>query len=359
MARNPIKKRDPVNLPGRADPGGYELDDTFVMSFGDHLEDLRKRVFLAIIGIIPIFAIAFGFGRTLLRLIIEPAQTQLIKAGEGAQLISTSPVETFSSVIKIALIVTVLVGAPWILYQLWRFISPGLYKHERRVVHLLLPFSGLLTIGSVLFLYYVILPVILAFFIAFGARVSGEPSVPVAPIPEGIVMPTIPVLEADPEAIEQGMMWINQTSNQLRVCYGFEEDGTPIIRLLSMNANVGISPMYKISEYIKTVLSMGLAFGIAFQTPVVVVMLGWVGIINPRTMRKYRKHALGVSVILGAVLTPADPLSMILLAGPLYLLYELGLFILQILPIERVVGKNPMEAAQDPSAVTDEDAGEG
>jgi len=359
MARNPIKKRDPVNLPGRDDPGGYELDDTFVMSFGDHLEDLRKRVFLAIIGIIPIFAIAFGFGRTLLRLIIEPAQAQLIKAGEGAQLISTSPVETFSSVIKIALIVTVLVGAPWILYQLWRFISPGLYKHERRVVHLLLPFSGLLTIGSVLFLYYVILPVILAFFIAFGARVSGEPSVPVAPIPEGIVMPTIPVLGADPETMEQGMMWINETSNQLRVCYGFEEDGTPIIRLLSMNANVGISPMYKISEYIKTVLSMGLAFGIAFQTPVVVVMLGWVGIINPRTMRKYRKHALGVSVILGAVLTPADPLSMILLAGPLYLLYELGLLILQVLPIERVVGKNPMESAQDASAITHEDAGEG
>ena len=126
-----------------------------------------------------------------------------------------------------------------------------------------------------------------------------------------------------------------------------------------MNANVGISPMYKISEYIKTVLSMGLAFGVAFQTPVVVVMLGWVGIINPTMMRRFRKHAIAVSVILGAVLTPADPLSMVLLAGPLYLLYELGLLILHVLPIERVVGKNPMEASQDASAVTNEDAGEG
>ncbi len=359
MPQNPIKKRDPVNLPGRRDPGGYELDESFVMSFGDHLEDLRKRVFFSIIGIVPIFAIAFGFGRTLLRLIIEPAQEQLIKAGEGAQLISTSPVETFSSVIKIALIVTVLVGAPWILYQLWKFVSPGLYKHERRIVHLLLPFSGLLTISSVLFLYYVILPVILAFFIAFGARVSGEPFVPVAPVPEGIVVPSIPVLQADPEGMQPGMMWINQASNQLRVCYGFEEDGSPIIRLIAMNANVGIAPMYRISEYIKTVLSMGLAFGVAFQTPVVVVMLGWVGIINPKTMRKFRKHALAVSTILGAVLTPADPLSMVLLAGPLYLLYELGLLILQVLPIERVVGKDPMRASQDASAVTNEDAGEG
>ena len=359
MSRKLIKKRDPVNLPGRNDPGGYELDDGFVMSFGDHLEDLRKRVFFSIVGIVPIFAIAFGFGRTLLRLLIEPVQEQLTKAGEGAQLISTSPVETFSSVIKIAMIVTVLVGAPWILFQLWKFISPGLYKHERRIIHLLMPFSGLLTICSVLFLYYVILPVILAFFIAFGARVSGEPNVPVGPVPEGIVVPSIPVLEADPEGMQPGMMWINQTSNQLRVCYGFEKDGTAIIRLISMNANVGIAPMYKISEYIKTVLSMGLAFGVAFQTPVVVVMLGWVGILNPKVMRKYRRHALAVSVVLGAVLTPADPLSMVLLAGPLYLLYELGLLILHLVPIERVVGRDPMKMSQDPSATTNEDAGEG
>lgn len=359
MARNPIKKREPTNLPGREEQGGYELDGTFVMSFGDHLEDLRKRVFLSVVGIVPIFALAFGFGRPLLAMLIKPVQDQLVKAGEGAQLISTSPVETFSSVIKIALIITVLVGAPWILFQLWKFISPGLYRHERRIVHLLMPFSGLLTACSVLFLYYVILPVILAFFIAFGARVSGQPAVPTVPVPEGIVVPSVPVLGGDPEGMQPGMMWINQSSNQLRVCYGFEEDGTPIIRLLAMNANVGIAPMYRISEYIKTVLNMGLAFGVAFQTPVVVVMLGWVGIINPVAMRRYRKHALAVSVILGAVLTPADPLSMILLAAPLFLLYELGLLILRVLPIERVVGKDPMRDAQDRSATTNEDSGEG
>jgi Sec-independent protein secretion pathway component TatC len=359
MSRKLIKKRDPVNLPGRQDPGGYELDDTFVMSFGDHLEDLRKRVFLSIIGVVPIFCIAFGFGRTLLRLLIEPAQEQLTKAGQGAQLLATGPFETFGAVIQIALIITVLVGAPWILYQLWKFISPGLYKHERRIVHLLLPFSGLLTICSVLFLYYVILPVILAFFIGFGAKVSGEPMVPTAPVPEGIVFPMIPVLPADPENLEPGMMWINESLLQQRVCVGIEADGKPIIRVLSLTSNIGIAQQYRISEYIKTILNMGLAFGVAFQTPVVVVMLGWVGIINPTTMRKYRKHALAVSTILGAVLTPADPLSMMLLAGPLYLLYELGLLILHLVPIERVVGRDPMRMSQDESAITNEDAGEG
>jgi Sec-independent protein secretion pathway component TatC len=359
MLRKLIKKHDPANLPGRENPRGYEFEDGRIMSFGDHLEDLRKRVFLSIIGIVPIFAVAFGFGGDLLRLLLEPVQEQLTKAGQGAQLLATGPFETFGVVVQIALIVTVLVGAPWLLYQLWCFISPGLYKHERKIVHLLLPFSGLLTVCSVLFLYYVILPVILAFFIGFGAKVSSETFVPTAPVPEGIVFPMIPVLAADPPDPTPGMVWINEALLQQRVCIGIAEDGNPIIRVLTLTSNIGIAQQYRISEYIKTILNMGLAFGIAFQTPVVVVMLGWVGIINPNLMRRFRKHAIAVSAVLGAVLTPADPLSMLLLAGPLYLLYELGLLILHVLPIERVLGKTSIRDQQDPSAVTDEDAGEG
>lgn len=359
MIRKIFKKREPTNLPGRENPVGYEVDQGLIMSFGDHLEDLRKRVFLAIIGVVPIFVIAFGFGRPLLRMLIEPAQEQLTRAGQGAQLLATGPFETFGAVVQIALIVTVLLGAPWLLFQLWKFISPGLYKHERKIVHLLMPFSGLLTICSVLFLYFVILPVILAFFIGFGAKVSSPISVPTAPVPEGIVFPMIPVLAADPPDPTPGMVWINESLLQQRVCVGIDVEGNPLIRVITLTSNIGIAQQYRISEYIKTILNMGLAFGIAFQTPVVVVMLGWVGIINPDMMKRYRKHAIGVSAILGAVLTPADPLSMILLAGPLYLLYELGLLILHVLPIERVLGTTSHRGHQDTSAITDEDAGEG
>jgi len=359
MIRKIFKKRDPANLPGRENPRGYALEEGMIMSFGDHLEDLRKRVFYSIIGIVPIFAVAFAFGGDLLRLLLEPAKEQLTKAGQGAQLLATGPFETFGVVVQIALIVTVLVGAPWLLYQLWCFISPGLYKHERKIVHLLLPFSGLQTIFSVLFLYFVILPVILAFFIGFGAKVSGETQVLTAPVPEGIVFPMIPVLEADPPDPKPGMFWINEALLQQRVCVGLEEDGTPIIRVMTLTSNIGIAQQYRISEYIKTILNMGLAFGIAFQTPVVVVMLGWVGLISPNMMRRFRKHAMGVSVILGAVLTPADPLSMILLAGPLYLLYELGLLILHVLPIDRVLGDVKTSDHQDHTAITHEDAGDG
>lgn len=328
------------------------------MSFGDHLEDLRKRVFYAIFGIVPIFATAFAFGRPLLQLLIEPARDQLTKAGQGTQLLATGPFETFGAVVQIALIITILLGSPWILLQLWLFISPGLYAHERKIVHLLIPFSGLLTLLSVLFLYYVILPVILAFFIGFGAKVSGENHVLTAPVPPGIVFPMIPVLAADPSDPVPGMMWINESSLQQRVCVGIK-DGLPMIRVVSLTSDIGIAQQYRISEYIKTILNMGLAFGIAFQTPVVVVMLGWVGIINPKLMSKYRKHAMAVSAVLGAFLTPADPVSMLLLAGPLYLLYELGLFILKVLPIEKVIKNTQTRSSQDKNAITNEDAGEG
>lgn len=351
-------KRSPSQVPGRDEPSSFGMSGAGVMSFGDHLEDLRKRVFYSIIGVVPIFVIAFAFGRPLLQLLIEPARHQLTKAGQGSQLLATGPFETFGAVIQIALIITILLGSPWLLYQLWLFVSPGLYKHERKIVHLLIPFSALLTVLSVLFLYYVILPVILSFFIGFGAKVSGELNVLTAPVPEGIVFAMIPVLEADPPDPAVGMMWINSTLHQQRVCVDIE-DGKSIISIMNLTSNIGIAQQYRISEYIKTVLNMGLAFGIAFQTPVVVVMLGWVGILNPKLMSKYRKHAIAVCAIVGAFMTPADPLSMVLLAGPLYFLYELGLFILQIFPIERVLGGQSMRESQDESAVTDEDAGEG
>lgn len=351
-------KKKASQIPGREEPTslGSQFSDAGIMSFGDHLEDLRKRVFYAIIGVVPIFMIAFGFGRPLLQLLIEPARRQLVHAGQGSQLLATGPFETFGAVIQIALIITVLLGSPWLLYQLWLFVSPGLYKHERRVVHLLIPFSGLLTVLSVLFLYYVILPVILAFFIGFGAKVSGEVGVLTAPLPQGVVLPTIPILQADPIDPMPGMVWINESLHQQRVCISIQ-DGKPIISVMNLTSNIGIAQQYRISEYIKIILNMGLAFGIAFQTPVVVVMLGWVGILNPKLMTKYRKHAIAVSAVLGAFMTPADPLSMILLATPLYLLYELGLFILKVFPIERVLKNTQTRDSQDKDAITDEDAG--
>lgn len=338
----------PSNIPGRDLKDGL-LDSPLIMSFGDHLEDLRKRVFLAVVGIIPIFAVAFFFGRPLLGILIKPALEKLHEGGQPPVLQATSPFETFGTVVQIALVVTVLVGAPWILYQLWRFVSPGLYAHEKRIAYLLIPFSGVLTVASMLFLYFAILPVILAFFIGFNAAVSGEHTAPGVSLPDGMVLPTVPILEGDPIDPPVGSVWINEPLMQQRVYFG-EKNGKPMILVAQLTTQTGILQQYRISEYIKTLLNMGLAFGIAFQTPVVIVMLGWVGLLDPKAMGKWRKHAIVICAILGALLTPADPVSMILLAVPLYLLYELGLFILRVMPIEKVLGSTRLE--QDPDAIT-------
>jgi sec-independent protein translocase protein TatC len=360
MSEDPPQSRFPSRNSGSGQsksasqiPGRVEQDH-HIMSLGDHLEDLRKRIFYALFGIIPIFVIAFGSGRYLLDLLIRPARRKLLDGGQGSSLLATGPFETFGTVVHLAVVVTLLLGSPWILYHLWKFVSPGLYKHERRVVHLLIPFSGLLTILSILFLYYVILPVILAFFIGYASKVSGQEFVATAPLAEGVVLPTIPVLEADPVSPAIGTTWINESMMQQRVVIGINPDTqSPIIRAIQLTTDIGIIQQYRISEYIKTVLNMGLAFGIAFQTPVVVVMLGWVGILDPYAMGRFRKHAIAICAIIGAFLTPADPLSMILLAAPLYALYELGLFIVKVLPLSKVIGD--LRESQDPEAITPDD----
>lgn len=326
----------PSQIPGRVAP-----PEPGIMSFGDHLEDLRLRLILSLVGVVPIFMIAFAFGRPILGMLIAPAQRALIEGGQPSPLLATGPFETFGAVVHIALVATILFGSPWILYQLWKFIAPGLYEHERRFVHILIPFSGILVGLSVVFMYLAILPVVLAFFIGFSARIDA-PKPDIGPLPEGIVLPMIPVLDFDPPMPPAGSMWINTELWQMRIAVP-DGPGKTRIKSVEIADGQGIVQQYRISEYIKTLLNMALGFGLAFQTPVVVIMLGWVGIINPRMMGKYRKHAIAACVVIGAVLTPADPVSMMLMAGPLYFLYELGLFILRVLPAEKIIGKKLKE----------------
>jgi Sec-independent protein secretion pathway component TatC len=308
-----------------------------LMSFGDHLEELRKRIFFGLAGVVPVFVLAFVFGREILDLLVEPAREKLAEGGQPSALLQTAPFETFGTVVQIALIVMIVVGAPWLLYQLWKFVSPGLYAHERRFVHILLPLSGLLAVSGVVFMYLVILPVILQFFIGFGAGVHGPPPRVEEP-PAGVVFPSVPVLHADPPSPQIGQEWVNTAINQRRVCIGVDDAGRAIVRGTELITNAGIVQQYRISEYVRTVLNLSLAFALGFQMPCVVLLLGWLGILRVEALSKYRRHAIVANAIAAAVLTPADPLSMILLAIPLCLLYELGGLLLRILPADRVAG---------------------
>jgi len=300
------------------------------MSLGDHLEELRRRVVLALIGIVPIFIAAMVFGQAILALLIEPLQDQLRAASQPAGLLATGPFESFATYIQISIVVTVLIGSPWILYNLWKFIAPGLYPNERRFVHILVPLSSTLTIASALFLYFVILPVILAFFISFGTQL-GRSSTPLVDVPPGIVFPEFPVFDGDPKSFEAGQVWINTDLMQLRTAVPTRSGDVTAVGA-ELVAGAGITQQYRVSEYVKMVLTMGLAFGTGFQTPVVVLLLGWARLVTRAFLAKYRRYAVAIAAVLGALLTPADPLSMILMAVPLYLLFELGMLLLIVFP---------------------------
>ena len=323
------------------------------MPLGDHLEELRKRLIHALLGLFPIAMIALAFGKYLLEFLLRPLFSAMDESGSGSAQ-ATGPLETFGAYVKVSLIASVIVGAPWILWQLWRFVSPGLYNRERRFIYILLPLSTILTTVGVSFLYFVVMPLLLSFFLSFSADI-GIRQTTAAPLPEGIVVPILPVLAADPPVadLKPGMHWINEKLHQARYC--ISNNGiTPVILTQQLNKDAAIRQDYRVTEYISLLLSLALAFAVSFQTPVVVLLLGWSGIVNTTFLNRYRKHAVFVSAIIAAVLTPGDLASMILLWVPLYLLYELGVLLLYLMPADKLAGKRlDHDDSDDPTDPTD------
>lgn len=304
------------------------------MSFGDHLEELRKCVFFAIGGIVPIFFIAFYYSKELVQLVTYPVRHALRNAHLSESLQSTGVFETFNASILMATVVTVILGSPWILWQLWRFIAPGLHDFERRFIYILLPLSALLTVMSVAFCYAIVLPIILTFMIEWGKMSELQTSV-TAPLPQGVQLPVVPILEHDPPEPQQGAMWFSKDEQRLKMAIPVD-GGKTLVLGVELNPPATITPGYRIQEYLSMLITMMLSFAGAFQTPVVVLMLGWVGIIDSEFLSKFRKHAVLGSLIAGALLTPGDMLSFVLVTVPIYLLYELGGLLLRILPASRV-----------------------
>ncbi len=317
------------------------LSDPRSMSFGEHLEELRRRLLIALAGIVPVFVVALVFGSSLLGFIIEPAQAQLKASGLPSKLIVTGPLEALGAWLRVAVVMTLVVGIPWIFYQLWLFIVPGLYEHEKRFVRFLLPLSSILSLVGLSFLYFVILPAMLAFLIGFGASI-GATHVDRQPTPAGVVIPTIPTFDFDPTDPPPGGVWFNRPLQELRFnmappAAAGEPAPAPLIRGTPMTKAAGIAPQYRVSEFVGLVFTSSIAMVLGFQTPVVVLLLGWIGIVEEKTLRTKRKFAFFFAFALGAILAPSpDPMSMLLMAVPLYILYEFGLFLLKFFPPARV-----------------------
>ncbi|MFM9995844.1 MAG: twin-arginine translocase subunit TatC [Phycisphaerales bacterium] len=329
MARSPHHKR---------------TQDGRTMPFGDHLEELRRRLIWALVGLAPIFLLSMVFGRELLELLIAPVQEQLRAAGQPDKLQVTGPLESIGAWLRVGFAATIMVGLPWVVWQFWLFVAPGLHEHEKRFARIVMPMSAALTVLGIAFLYFVMLPAMLLFLIQFGAELS-RPEVRTEPPPPGLVLPPgPPALDADPPNPDAGTWWYNRELHQFRYAIPkFDADGKPagVEGIVGITAlpETGIQQQYRISEYTSLVFFMGIAFAIGFQTPVVVLLAGWVGLVDRAFLAKNRKYAVFVCAVAAAVLTPSpDPFSMMVLAVPLYVLYEFGLVLLRVMPARRVAG---------------------
>lgn len=318
-----------------------------VMGLGEHLEELRRRVLWAIVGLLPILIASMVFAKQLVALMIQPAIAALRAKGFPAEMQNTGPLEFFSAWFKVSLIVTVVVGAPWVFIQLWKFIAPGLYAHERRFAYVLAPLSAVLSVAGLAMMYFVMLPIGLNWLIDFSSDVGDTDQVMTAPLPKDVHLVDVPLLEFDPAGAPAGKMWFNKTLGEMRVSLA-DAQGQVYVQSILATKHATIRQEYRLREYVELFFGLALAFALAFQTPVVVLLLGWVGIIDRAWLGKYRRHAIVVCAVIGAAITPTpDPLSMAMLQVPMYLLYELGGVLLWLMPPARMRGPRKNDAPSD------------
>ena len=308
------------------------------MSIGDHIEDLRKRVLLSIIPPLPLAVFFFLIADPIVRWFLVPLYSVLEKHGLPTQVQVLSPPEFLIAEMKIALGAAVLVAGPWILFQIWKFVSPGLYAQERRFVYFLIPFSTLLGFVGLALMYYIMLPIILNFMVTMAGNVEmNDTSIAVSESMSTIVFP---IVETNPEVAAAGDAWIKMPEGVLTVAVPTND--AEVLKTLNIPMNHGslISQQFQLSSYLSFVIMLMFAIAVAFQLPMVMLLLGWLGVVTPQWLRAHRKYALFILAIVSALITPQDAISMVMMLIPLYLLYELGIALIVFVPISRVAGKH-------------------
>ncbi len=312
--------------------------DLFRMSFGDHLEELRRRVIFGLAAPIPIAFLMFIFGDALLEWLLLPLQNVQESHGFPRQLQVLSPPEFLILKIKVSIIAAVVISLPWLLWQLWLFIGPGLYPRERRYVYFLMPGSAILITAGICLMYFFMLPLMLEVLMTIGG------SLPVSAMTlnsggtvSGTGLGSLPLLEALPSAAAAGDAWILMPQGLLQVAVP-ESDGLLRILQLPMEGNSAIWQVFRLTSYVNFVLVLLLGIAVAFQMPLAILLLGWMNIVDVPMLKAKRRWALLICGVLAAVTTPADVISMFLMLIPLYLLYEFGILLLQVVPASRLAG---------------------
>jgi sec-independent protein translocase protein TatC len=316
---------DPTTQPpDKAEPKRHFDPDDFRMSIGDHLEELRKRLFKALIGFVLACIVCFIFGEHVTRWFIKPFIEACDRNDINPQMYYREIAESFMTYIKIVMVSAAAISGPWALFQLWQFVAAGLYPRERKYITKYLPLSITLLIGGMVFLYFYVLPLMLQFFLAFNLGVPFTRSHPYPPTAEATSRPAvqIQVFSADPKDPPPGALWIDARSGLLKV-----SPGNGKIRVLPYGSDSLLSPTITVADYIDMVVGLLLSFGLAFQMPLVVLALNKIGIMDLPTLRKFRRVVYFSMSIIAACIVPDVVTGMVALLVPLILLYELGILL--------------------------------
>lgn len=326
MATAAPSQREP-KLDYESKSNGFD-PDSYRMTVGEHLEELRTRMIRAMIGFIAALIVCFVYYEKVVWFFCKPLIDAYRKHQLNPQLIVDEVGEGFMVAIKISMIVAVAVAGPWILYQLWQFVAAGLYPHEKKYVTRYLPLSLTLLVSGMLFVYFLVLPWTLDFFLGwnktFQLRVPDQVAFNASkPTTQATATP-VPSIEGTPSGIEKGhsYLWVDPKSRRLMF---YHEDS---LRILPFNADTLIGQEYKLSHYMDLVVMMLITFALAFQLPLVVLALERIGIVDVAGLRAGRRYVYFAMVVAAAVITPGDVITAtIALMFPLIGLYELGIWL--------------------------------
>ena len=231
-------------------------DEEARLPLSEHLEELRRRLIRSLIALGTGTALCYNWAEPIYRALLRPLLANLPGT---SRLIFTELTEAFLTYFKVALWGGFVLASPVIFYQLWRFVSPGLYRKERKLVAAFAGWSTAGLLAGMSFGYFVAIPQVFSFFLSFARTV--------------------------------------------------------------------VIPMPSMKDSLSLVLRMLLIFGVMFELPLLLYLLGRAGIVTAALLRKGRKVAVLGVLVLAAVLTPPDVVSQFLIAVPLYLLFEAGILL--------------------------------
>ncbi|MBV8780860.1 MAG: twin-arginine translocase subunit TatC [Phycisphaerae bacterium] len=303
-------------------PPPLEDPAAFRMSIGEHLEELRWRLILSLIGLGVAVLVCMGLGERVIVWFCAPLIRGMMQHDLPPQLHYTGLSDLFMLYLKVTFICAACISGPWTIYQLWLFVAAGLYPAERKMVTRYIPLSIMLFLTGLVFVYMIVLPLSVTFFLDFSDAIPLPAMATSAKIATTQPLPKIMEVSGDPLVPQEGDLWFNTAESRLKFFFNNKT------RVITFGPENLASPTLMVDEYIDLATTFMLVFGVSFQLPLVILALVSVGLVEIDFLRKKRRLVYFVLTIIAAVIAPGDIVtSMMALLVPLILLYEMGIWL--------------------------------